>query len=75
MIKTLQKYGNSHALVIDKPLMEAMGITAETPLALSVSGGSLTITAAHTGLGRNRVDQIMDKVERDFGKALTRLSK
>ncbi len=32
MIKTLTKHGNSYALVIDKPLMEILRITPDTPL-------------------------------------------
>lgn len=31
MIKTLQKHGNSMALVIEKPMMEALGIKEDTP--------------------------------------------
>ncbi|TSA03743.1 MAG: AbrB/MazE/SpoVT family DNA-binding domain-containing protein, partial [Nitrospiraceae bacterium] len=31
MIKTLKKHGNSMALVIEKPIMEALGIQADTP--------------------------------------------
>ena len=62
MVKTLQKYGNSHALVIDKPLMEAMGITAETPLNITVSSGSLSIQRADVGLGPDRVHATLSKL-------------
>ena len=32
MIKKLQKHGNSMALIIEKPVLQALGITKETPL-------------------------------------------
>ena len=46
MIKKLQRHGNSHALVLDKAIMEAMNITATTPLQINVSGNALFILRA-----------------------------
>jgi antitoxin component of MazEF toxin-antitoxin module len=74
MVKTLQKYGNSYALIIDKAILDATGITPETQLKVTVLGDSLTITPSNVGLGRERVDEIMSRVERDYGKALKKLS-
>jgi antitoxin MazE len=37
MTKTLQPIGNSLGLIIDKPILSLLGITAETPLELSVT--------------------------------------
>ena len=51
MIKTLKKHGNSVALVIEKPMMEALGITEETPLQVTVSGNALVVTPANVGVG------------------------
>ncbi len=44
MVKTLQKHGNSQALVIEKALMEAIGVEADSPLQITVSGNSLIVT-------------------------------
>lgn len=74
-MKKLQKYGNSYAVVLDKVLLEAAGFTPDTPLTVKVIDGGVTITSANVGVGRERVAKLMDEVERDFGKALTRLSK
>jgi antitoxin component of MazEF toxin-antitoxin module len=74
MIKRLQKYGNSHALVIDKALLEATGIGPDMDLSVSVQADTITISRANVGIGRERVDHIMDRVERDYGKALKRLA-
>jgi antitoxin component of MazEF toxin-antitoxin module len=62
MIKKLQKHGNSRALVIDKALMEAMGIDERTPLQVCVSGNSLIVTPADVGLGRQAVTEAIRKL-------------
>lgn len=47
MIKTLVKHGNSWALIIDKPVLELLNITPDTPLEISTKDGkSLQIEAA-----------------------------
>jgi antitoxin component of MazEF toxin-antitoxin module len=74
MTKTLQKHGNSHALIIDRALMDATGIGPDTPLTVIVQGNTIQITPANVGLGRARVDQIMDRVEREYSNALKRLA-
>lgn len=44
MIKKLVKYGNSQALVLDKALLEILGITEQSKLKLTTDGTSLTMT-------------------------------
>jgi antitoxin component of MazEF toxin-antitoxin module len=75
MTKTLQKYGNSHALVIDKALMDAMGITPETPLTLTVNGTSLTVSPAQVGLGQDEVNASLQRLRKDYDKMLKNLAK
>lgn len=75
MSKMLQKYGNSHALIIDKAILEAAGITPETPLQVIPHNGIITIKAENVGLGPEAVNAAMDRIEQEFGEALTRLSK
>ncbi len=74
MVKTLQKHGNSQALVIEKPLMEALGIDTDTPLQITVSGNSLVITPIHIGIGRKKVGEIIDKLRPKYGDMLRRLA-
>jgi antitoxin component of MazEF toxin-antitoxin module len=75
MLKTLKRLGNTRALVIDKPLMEAMGIDEDTPLQVTLSGNTLTVTPANVGLGRERVQGLMAEVRAEFGDALRNLAK
>ena len=44
MIKKLTKHGNSHAVVIDKGILELLKIDSDTPLELTTDGKSLIIT-------------------------------
>ena len=74
MVKTLQKHGNSQALVIDKALMDAMGITPETPLQVTVSGNSLVITPTNVGVGRETVAQSIEKLRPRYGDMLKKLA-
>lgn len=74
MIKTLQKHGNSRALVIDKPIMEALGIDGDSPLQISVSGNSLIVTPVNVGIGRSEMEAIIEKLRPRYGEMLKRLA-
>lgn len=39
MVKTLVKHGNSYALIIDKPILELLHISPDTPLEISTQDG------------------------------------
>ena len=43
MIKTLIRHGNSLALVIDKPILEMLQISADTPLEVTTNGDALMV--------------------------------
>ncbi|HSA87573.1 MAG TPA: hypothetical protein VLE46_15465 [Nitrospira sp.] len=74
MIKTLQKHGNSMALVIEKPLMEALGIKEDTPLQLTLNGNALVITPANVGVGPEQMKQILKDLRKRYGPMLKRLA-
>jgi antitoxin component of MazEF toxin-antitoxin module len=74
MIKTLQKHGNSQALVIDKGLMDALGIDMDTPLAVTVKGNQLVIEPADVGLGEARVKELMSRLRPRYGQMLKNLA-
>lgn len=74
MIKTLTKVGNSHALVIDKALMEAIGIQGDTPLQITIKGNSMIITPANVGLGKERVDELLKELRPKYRQMLENLA-
>lgn len=75
MIKTLQKHGNSQALVLDKPIMEALGITSDTPLQLTISGSSLIIAPANVGVGKEDIAASLEKLRPRYSEMLKNLAK
>jgi antitoxin component of MazEF toxin-antitoxin module len=74
MIKRLQKHGNSAALIIEKPVMQALGITEETPLQVTVSGNALVVTPANVGVGHERMKTIIKDLRKRYGPMLKRLA-
>jgi antitoxin component of MazEF toxin-antitoxin module len=46
MIRTLKRHGNGYALVVEKGVMELLGLTPETPLEIRTDGKSLIVTPA-----------------------------
>lgn len=74
MIKMLKKHGNSMALVIEKPMMEALGITEETPLQVTVNGNALVVTPANVGVGPERMKVVIKEIRKRYGPMLKRLA-
>ena len=74
MIKTLKRHGNSMALVIEKPMMEALGSTEETPLQVTVNGNALVVTPANVGVGPERMKAITKELRKRYGPMLKRLA-
>ncbi len=46
MIRNLKRHGNGYALVVDKSVMELLGLTPETPLEIRTDGKSIIVTPA-----------------------------
>lgn len=74
MIKRLQKHGNSVALIIEKPVMEALGINEATPLQVTVNGNALVVTPANVGVGPDRMKGIVKDIRKKYGPMLKRLA-
>jgi len=74
MIKMLQKLGNSMALVIEQPVMDALGITEQTPLQVTVSGNALVVTPANVGVGPERAKKAIKALRKRYGPMLKRLA-
>ena len=75
MTKHLTPHGNSAALVIDKPILELLNITMETPLEISTDGRSLVISPAIEKSRQKKFAAAMARVNASHGKTLRRLAK
>ena len=74
MVKTLQRHGNSHALVLDRPILEMMGAREDTQFQLTVSNGSLIVTPINVGIGRKKIDEIFKKLQPRYSDMLQHLA-
>jgi antitoxin component of MazEF toxin-antitoxin module len=73
MTKRLTRVGNSQALMIDKPIMDLLGITMETELEITTDGHALHIVPKLTPSERRRrvktaIGQVMIKHKKTFEK-------
>ena len=74
MIKKLTKHGNSHALVIDRTIMDQLGITPDSRLQITVTGDGILIRPLDVGIGSERVEEIMGDIQGRYRKTLDRLA-
>lgn len=74
MRKRLTKTGNSLALVLDKRLLEATGIDADTPLEVSTDGDVIVISPARDRRRAARLKQIATEAHRRYGGVFRRLA-
>ena len=74
MVKTLIKHGNSLALVIDKPILEMLHISADTPLELTSNGDVLMISPVRDNSRQEKLRASLDKINRTFSDDLKRLA-
>ena len=74
MIKTLTRTGNSLALVIDQALLEATGITADSPLEVSTDGDVIVISPVRSKRRTARLRAILEDLDREHAGAFKRLA-
>jgi antitoxin component of MazEF toxin-antitoxin module len=78
MVKNLVKHGNSYALVIDKPILELLGITPDTPLEISTPDGKSLVVATAAPLSQAErqvaLDASLADINQRFAHTLKRLA-
>lgn len=74
MIKTLTKHGNSYALVIDKPLLEILRISPDTPFEIITDGQCLVLMPVRDKAEDKKFQAAMESVHKRFGRAMKRLA-
>ena len=74
LTKKLSKHGNSLALVIDRSILELLGIDEGTTLDISTDGRALVVVPAHDKRRRKRFQDALTACNQDYGKTLKRLA-
>ncbi len=75
MVKRLTRTGNSLALVIDRPLLDATGIDADTPLDISTNGDVIVISPVRGQNCQGRFRAAVDTIHQDYAGVFRRLAR
>jgi antitoxin component of MazEF toxin-antitoxin module len=76
MIKQLRKVGNSNALILDKPILELLGLGEDGQVQLTIQDGHLIVTPAFpNAINEDRFAENLDYVMRKRAHVLERLAK
>jgi antitoxin component of MazEF toxin-antitoxin module len=68
MIKQLRKVGNSNALILDKPILELLGLDEDGQVQLTIQDGNLIVTPTRPNpvsaeLVREKLEYVIRKRE------------
>jgi putative addiction module antidote len=75
MIKQLKKVGNSNAVIIEKPIMELLGLQENDELQLTIHNGSIILTPANPKpVDMVRFENSLNRVVSERREVLRRLS-
>lgn len=74
MIKTLTKHGNSLALIIEKPILELLGVDADTAFDITTDGQLLILTPLKDVKRHDDFSAALEKVNARYPKALKKLA-
>ena len=75
VIKTLVKHGNSMALVIERPVLELLGATAETAFEVVTDGYTLILSPVKDTAHSANVRESMDRIGKRYAKSFEELAK
>ena len=74
MVKRLTRTGNSLALVLDKPLLEQLGIDENTALEISTNGDVLVVTPVRDRARERKLKKALEEMDRQYGGVFKRLA-
>ncbi len=72
MTKKLIRHGNSAAIILDKPILDLLNLTMDTPLQISTDGQSIVISPATAG-SEDQFRASLDRINSQFSTTLSRL--
>ena len=74
MQKKLIKHGNSYALVIDKPILEMLKISQDTPLELSTNGDAIMVMPVRESSRQEQLAASLEKINKAYSAELKKLA-
>ena len=73
MTKKLVRHGNSAAIILDKPILDLLNVTMDTPLEISTDGHSIVISPA-TADSEDHFRASLARINSQFSTTLSRLA-
>ena len=74
MIKSLTRTGNSLALILDRPLLDATGIGSDTQLEVSTDGDVIVISPVRSKRRTAKLRAILEELDAEHAGAFRRLA-
>lgn len=74
MVKKLTQHGNSLALVLDKPILELLKISKDTPLEIATDGKNIVITPTTSRTRRKKFEAAFEKTNKRHKNTFKALS-
>lgn len=74
MIKTLTKVGNSQAIILDRSLLDLVGLKENGKVQITVSNGSLVVTPVTPQVLDSDFDKAVEKVIEERSEVLKKLA-
>ena len=75
MIKQLRKVGNSNALLLDKPLLELVGLEENATVEITVDHGNIIISpVSPKTISEARTKELLNKIVRSRRSVLEKLA-
>lgn len=74
MVKNLIKHGNSYAMIIDKPILDLLRISPDTPLEITTNGRSILVSPVRDAEREARLRDTLEKINAEHEADLRRLA-
>jgi len=74
MIKKLTRTGNSLAVVLDKPMLDELGLDENAEVEVSTNGQIIVITPKRSAARDRKFRNAVDKINRKYAGLFKRLS-
>ena len=73
MTKKLVRHGNSAALILDKPILDLLNVSMDTPFEISTDGKNIILSPTTTH-SEDEVAASLDRINSRFSKTLSKLA-
>lgn len=74
MVKTLTRHGNSHSLIIDKPILDLLDIGEATLLKITTDGQSIIVSPVRDDADTRRLVAVKREMHRKYGRMMKKLA-